>query len=245
MAFILMNQPLSEQIKMLIFKLVKSPEEKGEILFGRKLVFRASYDEGCTEVLESLCIRRESVLKYLEHKYVPTWRPDGARFLKQKCIQLALIKPDGTLFIHIKNSECHKIITDTEHVMHLMEDHGLQFDRNKIIFMVENLKANKDDLPLYNACLREWGKSVPYSSRMTEKFIRFKYKKFIDIAAIKKNSIQKKHLRYLVKMGQIDWELARIVSHNRNFKRGNLFILSKFIKLEAEKKGLNNTIAKW
>lgn len=240
-----MYQPLSEQIKLLIFKLVKSPEEKGEILFGRKLVFKASYDEGCTEVLESLCIRRESVLRYLEHKYVPTWRPDGARFLKQKCIQLALIKGDGTLFIHIKNSEPHKIITDTEHVMRLMEEHGLEFDRDKIVFRIDNLKIIKEDVMLYNACLKEWGKSVPYSARMTERFIKFKYKKLEQVAAIKKNSIQKKFLRYYVKTGVLDWEEAKFISHNRNFKRAAIYQLCKFVRELHEskaQKGLNNTL---
>ena len=222
--------PLSEQIKLLIFRLVKSPEEKGEILFGRRLVLKASYDESCDDVLISLCIRKESVLKYLEHKYIPTYKSDGAKFLKQKCIQSATIKEDGSLFIHIKNSEPHKIITDTYHVMNVLREEGFKFDSKKITFKIENLKIIKEDIMLYNTCLKEWGKAVPYSARMTEKFILFKYRKLEHIAAIKKNSIQKKFLRFYVKTNRLTWEEARFISNNRNFKKAAIHQLCEFVR---------------
>ncbi len=226
-----MNTPLSEQIKLLIFKLVKSPEEKGEILLGRKITFTVSYDEfACEEVLQALCIRRASVLKYLEKKYVPTFKENGAVFLKQKCIQSVKILGDDSLFIHIKNSEPHKIITDSMHVIGILKDAGFIFDTNKITFKIDNLKIIKEDVMLYNACLKEWGKSVPYSARMTERFIKFKYRKFEQVAAIKKNSIQKKFLRYYVKTGQLNWEEAKFISHNRNFKRAAIYQLCKFVR---------------
>ena len=89
---------------------------------------------------------------YLNRKYIPTRVKDGCIFPGQNCIQRVRIKEDGTLFMHIKNSEPHKIITDTIHIMKILREHEFTFIP-EIKYYIEQLKIAYQDTMLYNLCL--------------------------------------------------------------------------------------------
>lgn len=232
-------KPLSETLKFVIYKLMKNSSflDEGFICYGRRIVFKTSFDEeACEQLLKQMMINKDTVLKYLEHKYVPTYVENGAFFRKQKCIQKVLIREDGEVFIFIRNSEPHKIITDTMHVMKILSDHGFVFTNN-MTFIISNLKVNYYDLLLYNVLVKEFGYSLPYSAKFQEKRLRFHFKKLEDIARIKKVSIKKKFLRYMKKVNMLDNSIARQLIDIDNFRKPNIYSICKDVRENMKLKG--------
>jgi len=209
------EKKLSDSVKTLMLQVMKQSTHvvQGFIFFRNRTIIKAHYDEhGCDALLKSMVINKDNVLAYLRRKYIPTWKEDGCIFKDQSCIQTVTIKDDGTLFIHIKNSEPHKIITDTIHVMGLLHGHGFEF-KPEIKYYIEQLKIAFQDTQLYNLCLEEFGFKVPAPAKLYQRQLETKYKKLEDIARIKKRSVKRKFLRYHVKRGMMTWiQLRRLIN---------------------------------
>jgi hypothetical protein len=154
--------PVSVIVRKVMYNVMKHAAnvKQGVLNYEHRTIMKGHLDEDeCTKLLESMCISKENVLRYLEHKYIPTWIEGGARFLGQTCIQSCTIKKDpetGLDFvtIHIRNSEPHKIITDSIHIFKLMNEHGLN-PPNRIKFFIEQCKIAFNDVMLYNLVLKE------------------------------------------------------------------------------------------
>lgn len=207
------EKPLSENVKRLMFQIMKQSTHivQGFIFFRNRTIIKAHYDEEpCSELLKSMIINRDNVLTYLKRKYIPTWNENGATFKDQSCIQKVKIMPDKTLYMHIKNSEPHKIITDTIHIMRLLKEHGFEF-KEEIKYYIEILKIAYQDTLLYNMCLVEFGYKVPSPARIYERQLKTKFGNMYSIVKIKKRSVKRKFLRYYVKRGEIDWKQLRKV----------------------------------
>jgi len=202
---------LSDVVKKLMFQIMKQSSHivQGFIFFRNRTIVKAYYDEeGCDAVLKSMIINKENVLTYLKRKYIPTWNDNGATFKDQSCIQRVKIMPDKTLYIHIANSEPHKIITDTIHIMRLLKEHGFDFVQ-EIKYYIETLKIAYQDTLLYNMCLTEFGFKIPAPARIYERQLKTKFGDMYSIIKIKKRSVKRKFLRYYVKRGEIDWKQLR------------------------------------
>lgn len=211
MTELIYEKKLSDSVKTLMLQVMKQSTHvvQGFIFFRNRTIIKAHYDElGCDELLKSMIINKDNVLAYLHRKYIPTWKEDGCIFKDQSCIQMVKIKDDGTLYIHIKNSEPHKIITDTVHVMGLLRGHGFEF-KEEIKYYIEQLKIAFQDTQLYNLCLIEWGFKVPAPAKIYQRQLENKYKKLESIAIIKKRSVKRKFLRYHVKRGMMTWQQLR------------------------------------
>lgn len=213
---------LSEFVIFVMKRLLRNPVEKGEIHYGQRIKTELEFDqEECEKILEELCINKENVLRYLGHKYIPTWHEgegnkgekiQGATFVGQKCIQKVNII-DGKLYIFIYNSEIHKVITDSIHVMNLLDAQGLTFDRSKVFYIIENLKVVYQDLLIYMELLMNRGEHIPAILKDYKKDILMKFPTLHDIAKIKKRSIKRKYLRYFVLKGYLEWkDLRKIIS---------------------------------
>jgi len=205
------EKPLSECVKRLMFQVMKQSTHvvQGFIFFRNRTIIKAHLDEEeCDKVLESMVINKENVLTYLRRKYIPTWKDDGAIFKDQSCIQKVRIMEDKTLYVHIANSEPHKIITDTIHIMRLLEEHGFEFVR-EAKYYIETLKIAYQDTILYNMCIEEFGFKVPASAKIYERELMTKFGTMYNIVKIKKRSVKRKFLRVKVKTGQITWKELR------------------------------------
>ncbi len=217
-------KPLSEVIKKLIFRFLKTNKcfQLGFLQSNYRVVLKAHLDEDeCTKILEQLVINKVNVIRYLGHKYIPTWVENGALFKDQKCIQKVIIKEDKSLVIFINNSEPHKIITDTIHVLRLLDSQNLEYN-NEIKFIIEALKVANQDLPLYGEFLKDNGLPIPYHIRETNKKILTKFKTLEDVASCKKRSIKRKFLRYRVKLGEINWKQLRTIINITDFSKANI-----------------------
>jgi hypothetical protein len=217
-------KPLSEMIKKVVFKFLKTNTtfKEGFLFSMHRIAFKAHLDEDeCTELLESLVINKENVLRYLGRKYIPTWSKKGALFPDQKCIQKALIKDDKSVMIHIKNSEPHKIMTDTIHVLNLLREKGFEFN-NEIKFVIEELKIANQDIPLYELFLQENGFRVPMHIKQHSKNVQTKFATLESVAACKKRTIKRKFLRLRVKKGELNWKQLRAIIAIEDFSKSNI-----------------------
>jgi len=209
------EKKLSDCIKKLMLQVMKQSTHvvQGFIFFRHRTIIKAHYDEeACDALLKTMVINKQNVLSYLNRKYIPTKLDDGLLFKDQNCIQKAIVKEDGTLFIHIKNSEAHKIITDTVHVMKLLREHGFAF-KEEFKYYIEQIKIAFQDTMLYNLCLEEFGFKVPAPARIYERQLKAKYSKLEEIARIKKRSVKRKFCRWLVKIEQITWvQLRKLIN---------------------------------
>jgi hypothetical protein len=205
---------VSEFVKLAVGKIVKGHEEQGFFYYGRRVVAELIWDEKTsTNLLLSFMVRKDSVLRYLALKYIPTRTPNGARFLGQSCIQSVTITPNNKFFIHIKNSEPHKIITDTLHARSIMASYGYDLSLYPtILYKIDYLKGSKQDIPMYIECLKEWGSPVNSVTRRLQKMLLLQARGFAGILAITRASIKKKWLRYYYKIGLINYiELRGLV----------------------------------
>ena len=215
MTELIYEKKLSDCVKTLMLQVMKQSTHvvQGFIFFRNRTIIKAHLDEdGCSELLKSMVINKDNVLAYLNRKYIPTWNETGCLFKDQSCIQKVKIEEDGTLYMHIKNSEPHKIITDTIHVMKLLKAQGFEF-RPEVKYYIEQLKIAFQDTQLYNLCLTEWGFKVPSPARIYQRQLEAKYSKLETIAGIKKRSVKRKFLRYHVKRGMMTWkQLRRLIN---------------------------------
>ena len=237
------EKKLSDCIKTLMFQVMKRSTAvvQGFIFFRDRSIIKAHYDaEACDAFLESLIINKHNVLSYLGRKYIPTVVENGCLFKDQKCIQKAIIREDGTLYIHIKNSEPHKIITDTIHVMSILRNEGFTF-REEIKFYIEQVKIAFQDVMLYNICLAEFGFKVPSPARIYEKQLRAKYSKLETIAAIKMRSVKRKFLRWLVKEEKIVWSDLREILKIEDYKPHNIKAICADVRERARARGVKIT----
>jgi len=209
------EKKLSESVQRLMYQVMKQSTNivQGFIFFRNRTIIKAHYDEeGCDALLKAMVINKDNVLAYLNRKYIPTPHEKGLIFKDQSCIQKVMVMEDQTLYIHIKNSEPHKIITDTVHVMKLLDEAGFDY-LPEIKYYIEQLKIAYQDTQLYNLCIEEFGMKVPAPAKMYERQLKQKYAKLEEIAKIKKRSVKRKFLRYHVKRGMMTWvQLRRIIN---------------------------------
>jgi len=207
---------LSQAVQKLFYKVMKNAVkvEQGFIFFRNRTVLKVHFDvEECEALLKRMVINKDNVIRYLRRKYIPTYIENGAYFKDQKCIQRAIIKEDGSLYIHIAKSESHKIITDTIHVISLLREHGFEIDENRITFRIDQLQIAYQDTLLYNLLIKEFGMNPPLAARIYEKQLLVKYRRLDEVAKIKKRSVKRKFLRFWCKKGQMEWpELRRIIN---------------------------------
>lgn len=234
------EKKLSDSVKLMMYQVMKQSTQvvQGFIFFRNRTIIKAYYDEeGCDELLKSMVINKSNVLKYLGRKYVPTFKPNGAIFKNQACIQSVKIMPDKTLYIHIKNSEPHKVITDTVHVMSLLRDAGYDFIE-EIKYYIEQIKIAYQDTMLYNICIKEFGYKVPSPSRMYEKELVSKFKRLESVVKIKKRSVKRKFCRHWVKIGQLNWEELRKIINVDDFSEKNVKQVCSEIRASIESRGI-------
>jgi len=237
------EKKLSEAIQKLMHKLMRncSHVDQGFILFTNRTIIKAHYDEeGCDVLLKQMVINKENVLTYLRRKYIPTINEKGMIFKDQSCIQKAIIKEDGTLYIHVKNSEPHKIITDTIHVMRLLRAEGFEF-KEEIKYYIEQVKVAFQDVMLYNLCIAEFGLKVPSASRIYDRQLRVKYKKLESIAEIKKRSVKRKFARWLVKEDKILWTDLRLLLKIEDYAPSNIKRVCNEIRENNRERGVEIT----
>jgi hypothetical protein len=167
----------------------------------QNVVGESEFDQGeCEKLLETMVINQPNVLRYLKLRYVPTVTECGIVFHKQKCIQKALIV-DGVVEVYIKKCEPHKVITDTIHVRNLLQEYGFVFTTQTRYFIDEVRLAIADTL-LYNLLLQEFNFPISPIAKQYEQELLPKCI-LEDVIKIKKRSIKRKFLRYMVKKGQI------------------------------------------
>ena len=228
------EKTLSSAVKTLMYKVMKNSSHvvQGFIFFRNRTIMKAHYDaEECSKLLASMVINEENVLNYLKRKYVPTWKDDGAIFKDQACIQKVRIQADKTLYIHIGNSEPHKIITDTVHIMRLLEAKGFDF-LPEVKYYIEVIKIAYQDTMLYNLCLEEFGFRVPAPSRIYERQLKVKFAKLESVAKIKKRSVKRKFCRYHVKRGMMTWKQLRRIINITEFTESNIHKVCQEIRAE-------------
>jgi len=229
------EKSLSDAVKALMFKVMKNATAVtgGFFVFTNRTIFKVYLDEDeCDKTLESLIINKANVLKYLGRKYIPTTTAKGCIFKDQKCIQKAMIMPDKSVYIHIKNSEPHKIITDTIHVLGILRQEGFEFD-NKIKFYIEQVKISIQDVILYNRCLIEFGYSVPSAARVFERQQQKLWGNIEKVIACKKRSIKRKFLRGMVKDKKINWTQLREVLKVTDYNKHSVKALAEKIRAES------------
>jgi len=235
------NKPLSKEVQRLVYTITKNCGwlYEGFIIFNARTSFKVYFDEEeCLKTLDALMINKESVLKYLEHKYIPTPKGDNTLIFKdQSCIQKVRVEPNKTLFIHIKNSECHKIITDTIHVMRLLDEYNFDYVP-EIKYFIEQIKLAPNDIMLYNMCTKEFGYPVPYSAKLFEKKILWTMKKLEKVAMIKMKNQCKKFLRWRLKQDQITREDYRLILKNDNYRPYHIKKLVKQIRDNTKERGI-------
>ena len=209
------EKKLSESVQKLMYQVMKQSTNvvQGFIFFRNRTIIKAHYDEiGCNALLKSMVINKDNVLAYLNRKYIPTPHENGLIFKDQSCIQKVMVMEDKTLYIHIKNSEPHKIITDTVHVMKLLDNAGFDY-LPEVKYYIEQLKIAYQDTQLYNLCIEEFGMKVPAPAKIYERQLKAKYASLEEIAKIKKRSVKRKFLRYHVKRGMMTWvQLRRLIN---------------------------------
>jgi hypothetical protein len=186
-------------------------------------------------------INKDNVLKYLGGKYIPTWTKKGCVFLDQKCIQKAFIKEDKTLYIHIKNSEPHKIITDTLHVMNILRTGNSDFIE-EIKFYIEQVKLSYFDVPLYNECLKDFGIPIPTSAIRFQRLILKSIPTLEKLAEMKMVNMKRKYLRYFLKIGEIDRENIRKLLAIKDFSSNNIKQICNEVRGDLKLKGLQMSI---
>lgn len=230
----------SQFVKRLMYQVMKKSDavKQGFILFQHRTIVECELDQPeCEELLKTMIINQENVLKYLERKYIPTFVENGAKFKDQKCIQQALIAPDKSLVIHIAKSEPHKIITDTIHVRRLLIDHGFEISL-KTKYIIDQVQIAYQDTLLYNTLLVEFGYQVPSVSRQYEKELLFKYGILENVVKIKKRSVKRKFLRYYNKKGWITWKNLRQAIDIEDYSEKSVHTLSEDIRNEARERGV-------
>ena len=212
---------LSEFVKSQVSGVLKTREDKGFITIQRRVFRKCKFDqEACERILESFCIRKESVLRYLEGKYVPTYmkgRP-GAVFRNQSCLQKCIYMKNEEFFIHIRNSEPHKIITDVLHCYFIMGNKGI-FPSANLTILIERTKTFLQNIPVYTLCVQEWHKPLPYLGRYYRTKILSKYDSLEKIASIKFSVIKKKLLTYYLKQEKITRLEMLVLLKNQNFRQ--------------------------
>jgi len=230
---------LSEFVVHVMKRLLRNPVEKGEIAYGQRIRTELEFDqEECEKILEELTINKENVLRYLKHKYIPTWTDNGAHFVGQKCIQKVTII-DGKLNVFIFNSEIHKVITDSIHVMSLLDAQGLVYDKTKVNYIIENLKVVYQDLLIYMELLINRGEHVPTVLKNYKVDILSKFPTLQAIAKIKKRSIKRKYLRYFVQKGYLTWQELRKIIGIENFSDIYIKTLCFEVIEEAKTRGVD------
>lgn len=237
--------PLSLYIKKLVFQMIKGSgwNWEGFTSFKLNFAFRAIFDEEeCDKILETMMINKTNVLRYLERKYIPTYKdkyPDTIFFLKQKCIQKVKILKDKSLFIYINNSETHKIITDTNHVINMLREQGLDIPiEPKLRFKINTLKLAEWDIMLYNTCSKDFGYSVPYNAKMIQDKVLWSYGSLEKVISIKMTNQAKKILRWKKKLGIItDEQMRRIIKFQPKDSYIKIKKFAKQIKEEIKQNG--------
>ena len=231
---------LSEAIPKVMFNVMKNSSQvvQGFIFLRNRLVLKCEYDEeGCDKLLKDMIINKENVLRYLKHKYIPTFSKKGAIFKDQKCIQSVKVQEDGSLLIHIAKSEPHKIITDTIHVRNLLIAQGFEIT-NEVKFFIDRVQIAYQDTLLYNVLLKEFKYPIPAPSRMYEKQLLAKYKRLEEVAKIKKRSVKRKFLRYHCKRGLMDWTQLRTIINITDFSPNNIREVCNNVRKENKELGL-------
>lgn len=236
----LKNLKTKEFLLKVAFKIMKSTEvKKGYLSYGNRLVFSCDFDRTeASEFLQSFIINEENVLRYLSRKYKPTWNDKAIHFLNQSCIQKAFVKPDNSIMIFIRNSEIHKILTDTIYVLDLLKEKQIEHTM-KIKYVIEQVKIAQQDLLLYNMILKENAMLVPANTIRIERAILKEYDCLEVIARIKKRSIKRKYLRYYVKKGWITWKNLRQVINITDFSPDNIKLVCDKIREESKEKGVD------
>jgi len=234
------EKKLSDCVKLLMYQVMKNSTQivQGFIFFRNRTIIKAHYDEdGCDELLKAMVINKNNVLTYLERKYIPSYNEKGATFKHQACIQKVMIMPDKTLYIHIKNSEPHKIITDTVHVMGLLKAHGFDFIP-ELKYYIEQVKIAYQDTMLYNLCITEFGFKVPASAKIYERELVQKFGKLEDVVKIKKRSVKRKFCRWHVKRGMMTWQQLRNIINVDDFSESNIHHVCQTIRAENTLSGI-------
>jgi hypothetical protein len=230
----------SEFIKKIMYRVMKNATQvvQGFIFFRNRIVSKVYYDEkACDDLLVTMVINKDNVIKYLERKYIPTFVEKGALFKDQKCIQSAMVDEDGTMVVHIAKSEPHKIITDTIHVRRLLIAHGFKLTNN-IIFKIDQIQIAYQDTLLYNILLTEFGLPIPAASRMYAKQLLQKYGRLEEVAKIKKRSVKRKFCRYYAKQGKITWKNLRTLINIVDFSPVNIKKVCNDIRDESRARGV-------
>jgi hypothetical protein len=228
-------------VKKLMHKVMMKSEHvvQGFIFFNHRIIVECDLDQPeCEDLLKQMIINQTNVLKYLERKYIPTFVENGALFKDQKCIQKAMVQPDGTLVIHIAKSEPHKIITDTIHVRSLLINHGFNLSLHTKYYIDQVQIAYQDTL-LYNLLLKEFGFQVPSPARQYERELLQKYGDLENVVKIKKRSVKRKFLRYYNKMGYITWKNLRQAIDIEDYSPRSVKLLSDAIRQEARDRGVD------
>lgn len=231
---------VSEFIPKLMWKVMKhaSAVEQGFLFFRHRTIIKATFDqEECEKILDSMIINKDNVLTYLRRKYIPTYTEDGALFKDQACIQRVRILEDKSLLIHIAKSEPHKIITDTIHVMHLLEEHDFDFT-NKVKYYINQVQIAYQDSLLYVEVLKEYDLKPPSSAIRYCRELLQKYGRLENIAKIKKRSVKRKFLRYHVKRGKLTWKELRQIINIKDFSERNVRLVCNEIRNNAKERGV-------
>jgi len=228
---------LSDHVKLIISQIVKKAITS-EMKWEQRLIFEAEFDkEGCEQVLEDLTIRKDNVLSYLQHKYVETVIENGMAFPNQKCLQRAVVDNEQRVLITIKNSEPHKILTDTIHVFNRLEANNIPHSNNvKIVIL--NLKVVYFDVALYFLCLKQWNLPLPSQHEKITKDIFSKYPTLEAVAQLRRKNIKRKLLRYYLKQGWIEWKDLRALINLREFDRIKVYDICTQIKQNAFNRGV-------
>ena len=234
----------SDFVKKIMFRLLRNSNfvSSGFITYPSRLVAVTDFDEEeCRKLCASMVINVDNVIAYLKRKYIPTYTKNGAIFKDQKCIQRVVIKEDKSLLVLIDNSEPHKVVTDTIHVMNLLRDHGFEFS-NRVKYVINQSKFLFQDIPLYVLISEELGFKTPSVAKHLARDVLRKYSKLENVAKIKKRSIKRKFLRYYVKLGMIDWKQLRKIMTITDFKPAAIKKFCDEIREESRSKGYNITI---
>lgn len=236
------DKKLSDSVKLIMYKLMKNAHDlvQGFIFFRNRMILKTHLDkDGCEQLLKDMVINKDNVVSYLYRKYIPTWKSDTHMIFKdQACIQSVKVMPDKTLYIHIKNSEPHKIITDTFYVMELLTAKGVDFIP-ECKYYIEMVKVAYQDTMLYNLCIDEFGYKVPSVARQYERELKFKFSKLENVAKIKKRSVKRKFCRYHVKRGMMTWQELRDIINITDFSERNIKVICDRIRKDNIDRGVN------
>lgn len=227
---------LSEAMVKLMVALVKLPMHQGMIHMNKVIRLDVEVDyEACEQLLEDLVINKDNVLTYLNRVYIPTPVENGLIFKDQKCIQKAVIIDDKVV-IHIDNSEVHKILTDTIHVLGLMKQHGFDVQEKQVRYRIDRLKVVIQDLPLYYEFLKERDIKV-YA--LTKYYQEFKKERpdLESVAKIKKRSVKRKYLRWYCKKGYLEWKDLRAIINIDDYSEKNIKSVCNEIRERYKERG--------